>query len=58
MKKLLAILVLGSFVACNSAETDTTTDTTNVVTPAPIDTVVTPIDTTMTPVDTTGTLNN
>ena len=51
MKKLLAILVMGSFVACNSGEeTIGTVDSTSVeaTTPAVVDT------TTVVPVDTTG----
>ncbi|WP_207493603.1 hypothetical protein [Aridibaculum aurantiacum] len=55
MKKLLAILVLGSFVACNSGESTTDADSTTTTTT--VDTTsLTPVDTTTTiGTDTTGT---
>ena len=53
MKKLLLILAIGAFVACNdnAGTEDGTSDTT---TTAPVDTTsVTPMDTTSAPMDTT-----
>lgn len=50
MKKLLLVLAIGAFAACNSAEDKTNADTTVVV--APDTTVVVP-DTTVVTVDTT-----
>jgi hypothetical protein len=60
MKKLLVILAIGAFAACNNAETtETPVDSTavkpadtTIVTPAPADTTMKPADTTAKP-DTT-----
>ena len=57
MKKLLLVLAIGAFVACNNnTEGEAVkTDTTVVpATPAPADTTVTPVDTTAKPVDTSA----
>lgn len=53
MKKVLALLAIVGFVACNNGETKVETkDTTPVA--APVDTTATPVDTTAAPaVDTT-----
>ena len=49
MKKLLLVLAIGSFVACNNSSETTEPKGDS----ATVDTVVKPIDTTMHPVDTT-----
>ncbi len=52
MKKLLVVLALGAFVACNNAgDAEATKDT---ATTAPVDTTAKPVDTTVKPVDTTA----
>ena len=55
MKKLLLILAIGAFVACNDdGTTDGTTGDTSTVTPSTVDTnTVTPIDTSNRAGDTT-----
>jgi len=51
MKKLLVVLAIGAFVACNNAgDADATKDTTA----TPVDTTAKPVDTTVKPVDTTA----
>jgi uncharacterized lipoprotein YajG len=53
MKKLLALMAIAGFVACNNGETkEETKDTTPAVT-APVDTTAKPVDTTAAPADTT-----
>ena len=52
MKKLLLVLAIGAFVACNDSTDDTKSADTTVVTP--VDTVSRPVDTTMRPVDSAG----
>jgi hypothetical protein len=52
MKKLLLILAVAGFAACNNASESTETKDTTVV--APVDTVVAPVDTTVVKVDTTA----
>jgi len=56
MKKLLLVLAIGAFVACNNnAEgTEVKTDTPAAPAPAPVDTTATPVDTTAKPVDTSA----
>ena len=59
MKKLLAILVLGSFVACNNGESTTEKDSTSTMNTDTMNmTPVTPDTMNMTPVtpDTTGSM--
>lgn len=52
MKKLLVVLAIGAFVACNNAgDADTKTDSPAT---APVDTMAKPVDTTVKPVDTTA----
>ena len=50
MKKLLLVLAIGAFVACNNnaegTETKTDTTATTPATPAPVDTTVIKVDTT------------
>ena len=51
MKKLLLVLAIGAFVACNNGGTEETkADTTTTIT---TDTTTVPVDTTTHPVDTT-----
>ena len=60
MKKLLLVLAIGTFVACNDSGSadEPATDTTTTAAPAPVDTPTTPadtthVDTTKKPADTT-----
>jgi hypothetical protein len=53
MKKLLLVLAIGAFVACNdnAGTDDATTD--SIPTTTPVDTTTAPMDTTTVPMDTT-----
>ena len=57
MKKLLLVLAIGAFVACNNntESGEVKPDTTAAPAPvAPVDTTATPVDTTAKPVDTSA----
>ena len=54
MKKLLLVLAIGAFVACNNGGTEET-KTTDSTTTTTTDTTTVPVDTTTLPVDTTRT---
>lgn len=56
MKKLLLVLAIGAFVACNNSteSTEQKADTATTAAPAPADTTAKPADTTAAPADTTA----
>ena len=53
MKKLLIVLAIGTFAACSSGTTETTTEDTATVAPADTTSVMAPDTATMAPADTT-----
>ena len=53
MKKLLIVLAIGTFAACNSSTSTSTEDTATVVAPDTTSTMMAPDTATMAPADTT-----
>lgn len=54
MKKLLLVLAIGAFVACNNSTESTEQKADTTAAPAPADTTAKPADTTAAPADTTA----